>query len=99
MPNGHRGLDDQASDLLKVCLTLLGLLKAVEGLKKVEIFVDEMLALASLFFLFTMLLEYFGNRPSKTASPAVTSVASRVTYGLGLFILAVSAVLLAFGVI
>jgi hypothetical protein len=99
MPNGRRGLDEQASDLLKVCLTLLGLLKAVEGLKRIEIFVDEMLALASLFFLFTMLLEYFGNRPSNKTPPAFTPVASRVTYGLGLFILAVSAVLLSFGVI
>lgn len=87
-------LDDKAVALLPVSVTLLGLLKAFEGLKGIELFMDEMLAVASVFFLGTLLLTRYASGQSKHDLPAGLA---QVSYDLGLVTLMVAAILLAIG--
>jgi hypothetical protein len=66
-PSGVHALGDtiythistQSSVKVGVCLTLLGLLKVVEGLKGVSTIGDEFLAVDAIIFLISGLLSYF----------------------------------------
>lgn len=94
MKVSDKPLDDKAGDLIPVSLTLLGLLQAVEGLKRLELFVDEMLAVASALFLATLLFTRLASkRPNPDSLPARIS---QLSYDLGLLMLFAAAIVLAF---
>ena len=96
--DSNKPLADRAGDLIPVSLTLLGLLQAVEGLKKVELFVDELLAVASALFLATLLLTRLAARRSPAGGATATRIA-QLSYDLGLVTLSAAAVVLAIGYI
>ncbi len=58
----HIHIATQSGNRVGLCLTLLGLLRVVEGLKKIDTLADEILALAALAFLFSGTLAYFAMR-------------------------------------
>ena len=98
MEDSNKPLADRAGDLIPVSLTLLGLLQAVEGLKKIELFVDEMLAIASALFLGTLLLTRLAARRSPAGGATETRIA-QLAYDLGLVTLSAAAIALAAGYI
>ena len=48
----------QSSTKVGICLTLLGLMRAVEGIKEVRLLADEMLAVNTLGFVISNLISY-----------------------------------------
>ncbi len=58
----------QSATKLGLCLTLLGLLRVVEGLKKIDTLADEILALGALAFLVAGTFAYFALRTEKPRS-------------------------------
>ena len=64
----HTHIASQSAIKVGTCLTLLGLLRVVEGLKKVDNFGDEILALCALAFLVSGMLAYFAMRTEKSRS-------------------------------
>ena len=61
----HTHIASQSGIRVGTCLTLLGLLRVVEGLKRVNTFGDEILALCALAFLVSGMLGYIALRTKK----------------------------------
>jgi len=51
-----------SSGMVGVCLTAIGLIGIIKSLNKVEILVDDMLAVGAVLFMVTALLSFFGIR-------------------------------------
>lgn len=67
----HTHIASQSAIRVGTCLTLLGLLRVVEGLKKVDTLGDEILALGAAGFLVSGMLAYFALRSKKSHSKYV----------------------------
>ncbi len=65
----------QSATRLGVCLTLVGLFKVIEGLKKINTLADELLALGALAFLVSGVLAYYA---LKTKNPQSKYMVGRV---------------------
>ncbi|MBA2502929.1 MAG: hypothetical protein H0V27_08625 [Pyrinomonadaceae bacterium] len=61
----HIHIAAQSANRVGLCLTLLGLLRVVEGLKRIDTVADEISALAALAFLVSGTLAYFAMRSEK----------------------------------
>lgn len=51
-----------SSGMVGVCLTAIGLIGIIKSMNKVEILVDDMLAVGAVLFMVTALLSFFGMR-------------------------------------
>jgi hypothetical protein len=57
-----------SSGMVGVCLTAIGLIGIMKSLNKVEILVDDMLAVGAVLFMVTALLSFFGMRTQLSQS-------------------------------
>lgn len=89
---------NQSSMKIGMCLTLLGLIKVVEGVKNVTSMVDELLAIDAIGFLISSIVTYYalkqdGDRKRKAGR------AGDIIFTISLLILAVVCGILAFEIL
>jgi hypothetical protein len=71
-----------------MCLTLLGLIKVVEGVKSVRSIADELLAVDALGFLLSSILSYFALKDSRETRKGKTARAGDLVFSASLCLLA-----------
>lgn len=73
--------------MVGLCLTLLGLTRLVEGLKKISTLADELLAANAVFFLVAALLSYFALKQVRPDKRKPFFQAADVVFSLGILCL------------
>ncbi len=64
----HTRLFDQSAARVGLCLTLVGMLRIVEGVKQAKYLADELLVMAALGFLVSGLISHFALRETDTGN-------------------------------
>jgi hypothetical protein len=85
--------------MVGVCLTAIGLIGILNALKRLEIVVDEILSVGTLLFMAVTMLSFLGIRTGLRQSWRGLPLAIDVLFCLGLLVLTVASVLLAWVVI
>lgn len=78
---------NQSSVKIGLCLTLLGLIKVVEGVKNVTSIVDELLAINAIAFLISSIASYYALKQDGDSKRKAGKVAD-IIFTVSLFILA-----------
>ena len=72
-----------------MCLTLLGLIKVVEGVNNFTSFVDQLLAINAVGFLFSSIISYFAVKELKPHRKHIIGKAGDVIFTLSLCLLVI----------
>jgi cation transport ATPase len=88
-----------SSAMVGVCLTAIGLIGILKALDRLEIVVDELLSLGTLLFMAVSLLSFLGIRTGLRQSWKGLPLTIDVLFCLGLLVLAIASVLLAWVVL
>ena len=86
----------QSSVKIGLCLTLLGLIRVVEGVKSVTSFADELLALNAVGFLLSSILSYFAIKEADAERRQKKGKAGDRVFSASLGLLAVICLVIAF---
>jgi hypothetical protein len=87
---------NQSSMKIGMCLTLLGLIKVVEGVKNVTSIVDELLAIDAVGFLISSIATYYALKQAEGDSKRRAGKIGDMIFTLSLLVLAVICGVLAF---
>jgi hypothetical protein len=87
---------NQGSVKVGMCLTLLGLMKVVEGVKQVTSITDELLAVDAVAFLFSTMLTYFALKNIDQARKRALGRIADIAFSGALVLLAVICGFIAF---
>lgn len=90
---------NQSSMKIGMCLTLLGLIKVVEGVQSMKVVVDELLAMDAVAFLLSTILTYFALKSRTPKGKRLLGRAADIIFSIALVILAGVCLVLAIGVI
>jgi uncharacterized membrane protein YidH (DUF202 family) len=88
-----------SSGMVGVCLTAIGLIGIIKSLNKVELIVDDMLAVATMMFLVTGLLSFFAMRTRLVQAWRGAPLAIDVVFCLGMVLVVVATALLTWKVL
>ncbi|MEW6131384.1 MAG: hypothetical protein AB1757_30425 [Acidobacteriota bacterium] len=100
---GKKVLDDkvfdhilmQSSMKVGMCLTLLGLIKVVEGAKNLKSFTDEFLAIVALFFTVSGIASYFAIKESNPDRKQQKGTIADFIFSIALCLLAIICAIIA----
>ena len=85
--------------MVGVCLTAIGLVGILKALRKLEVIVDDMLAVAALLFMGVSFLSFLGIRTRIRKTWQGFSLTLDILFCLGLLVLVAASMLLAWAVI
>jgi len=85
--------------MVGVCLTAIGLVSVMEALHKLEVWVDDMLAVGALLFSLVTLLSFLGIRTNIRMSWQPYMLVLDILFCLGITMMVVASLLLTFVVI